>query len=68
LIHNEYNFIFRIANKHPKLQKKWNFIYIRELIIEKSKEIWDMLENYKLKTKLYNKLVLLNFYKKHTIN
>jgi hypothetical protein len=22
LIHNEYNFIFRIANKHPKLQKK----------------------------------------------
>jgi hypothetical protein len=39
LIHHELNFIFKIANKHPKLIKKGNFIYIRDLFINKSFEI-----------------------------
>ena len=68
LIHNELNFIFRIANKHPKLTKKWNFIYVRELIIKKSVIIWNIIKNYKIKTKLYNKLVLIKYYKKHSID
>ena len=64
LIHHEFNFIFRITNKHPKLLKKWNFIYIRELIINKSAEIWEELADYSTKIKLYNKLVFLKLFKK----
>ena len=57
LIHNELNFIFRICNKHNKLLKEGNFIYIRDLIIDKSFEIWTKLEFYKRIIKQYNKLI-----------
>ena len=67
LIHHELNFIFKVANKHPKLSKKWNFIYLRELIIQKSYNLWNLLNDYKQKVKLYNKLVVLPIYKKTEI-
>ena len=67
LIHHELNFIFKVANKHPKLSKKWNFIYLRELIIQKSYNLWELLKNYKQKVRLYNKLALLPIYKKTEI-
>ena len=67
LIHHELNFIFKIANKHSQLTKKWNFIYLRELLIKKSYNIWILLENYKKKVKLYNKLVIFSIYKKTEI-
>jgi hypothetical protein len=38
-IHNELNFIFKVCNKHPKLNKNHNFLYIREVIIDKSSEL-----------------------------
>lgn len=57
LIHHELNFIFKVSNKHPKLSKKWNFIYLRDLMIKKSYLIGKYLEDYKYKMKLYNKLI-----------
>jgi hypothetical protein len=35
-IHHEINFIFKVCNKHPKLGSDGNFIYLREVFIEKS--------------------------------
>ncbi len=67
LIHNELNFIFRVANKHPKLTKKWNFIYIRNLLIDKSYILSKLLEDYKSKVLLYNKLIINPIYKKTEI-
>ena len=67
LIHHELNFIFKVANKHPKLAKKWNFIYLRDLLIKKSYNLWQLLDNYKNKVKIYNKLALLPIYKKTEI-
>ncbi len=63
-IHREFNFIFKVSNIHQKLQKQWNFIYLRDLIINKSLEIWENFANYKMKVKLYNKLVFFEIYKK----
>lgn len=77
LIHSELNFIFRICNKHNKLLKDGKFIYIRDLIIDKSFDIWTRLELYKKIVRQYNKLIiikqvsiiglLLPFSKKQTI-
>lgn len=64
LIHHEINFIFKICNKHPKLIKEAKFIYLRNLIIQKSQEIWKNLEKYKIAISLFNKLI---FYKNITI-
>jgi len=36
LIHHELNFIFKIANKHPKLEKNGKFLLIRDLFLENS--------------------------------
>ena len=59
LIHNELNFIFRICNKHNKLLKEGTFIYIRDLIIDKSFDIWSKLELYKKIVRQYNKLITI---------
>jgi hypothetical protein len=49
-------------NKHPKLLKKWKIIYLRDLIIEKSFDIWDLLKLYKNIVKKYNKLIDIKNY------
>jgi len=64
LIHHEINFIFKVCNKHPKLIKEWSFIYLRNLIIKKSNEIWTNIEKYKIVTEKLNKLI---FYKNITL-
>lgn len=64
LIHHEINFIFKICNKHPKLIKEAKFIYLRNLIIQKSEEIWRNIEKYKIVVLIFNKLI---FYKNITI-
>jgi len=64
LIYHEFNFIFKVSNKHPKLAKKWNFIYLRDLILSKSNNISKTLKEYKNKVNNYNKLIEL---KKFTI-
>ena len=61
-IHNELNFIFKIMNKHQKLLKKWKIIYLRELIIEKSFEIWKLLKLYRVMVIKYNKLIDIKNY------
>ena len=76
-IHNELNFIFKVCNKHPKLNKNANFLYTREVIIEKSSELWTKLEIYKKIIIKFNNLVsiknftivwlLIPIYKKETI-
>ena len=57
LIHHEINFIFRICNKHPKLIKAWKFIYLRNLLMEKSSHIGSNISEYKQLVKVFNKLV-----------
>jgi len=64
LIHHEINFIFKICNKHPQLIKEWNFIYLRNLIIKKSNDIWTNITLYKMSIEKINKLI---FYKNITI-
>jgi len=51
LIHKELNFIFRICKKNHK------FIYLREIIINKSFEIGEKISIYKKIIKKYNKLI-----------
>jgi hypothetical protein len=59
-IHHELNFIFKVCNKHPKLLKNWKFIYLREILIEKSSSLSKKIELYKLMSKKYNSLLLLD--------
>lgn len=62
LIHNELNFIFKICNKHQKLLTNWKFIYLRELVIANSSNIWDYLKLYKAIIKKYNFLIKIKNY------
>lgn len=62
LIHNELNFIFKICNKHQKLIKNWKFIYLRELVISNSSNIWEYLKLYKNIIKKYNSLIKIKNY------
>ncbi len=59
LIHHEINFIFKVCNKHPRLIREWKFIYLRDLIIEKSAEIWENLEKYKVASEKLNTLITI---------
>lgn len=54
-IHHELNFIFKILWKNPKILKNYKFLYIRDLFLENSKEIWKYMELYKKMSKKYNK-------------
>jgi len=57
MIHHEINFLFKIFNKHNRLTKEWKFIYLRNLIIKKSFDIWNDLEKYKILVIQLNKLI-----------
>lgn len=59
LIHNELNFIFRICNTNQRLIKNEKFLYTRDLIINKSLEIWNKIEKYKQIIKIFNKLIFI---------
>lgn len=58
-IHNEFNFIFRICNKNPKLNKIWNFLLLKDIIILKSYNIWQKIELYKKIIIKFNRLILI---------
>jgi len=64
LIHHEINFIFKVCNKHNKLIKEGKFIYLRNLIIQRSSAIWENIALYKHVNKQQNKLI---HYKNMTI-
>lgn len=61
-IHHEINFVFKVCNKHPKLMKHGNFIYMRDIVIQKSKNLWDMVQLYKAMTKKYNTCISIKNY------
>lgn len=59
LIHHELNFIFKVANKHQKIQKDEKFLLIRDLFLENSHNIWKKVELYKNIIKKLNKMLFL---------
>jgi len=59
LIHNEINFIFKVSNKHQKLMKNWNFLYMRDIFLNKSAELWTNIDLYKKIISKYNFLLKL---------
>ncbi len=77
LIHKELNFIFKVCRKNYSLEKNHKFLYVREIIINKSFEIWNKVSLYKNIIKTYNRLIniknytiiwlLIPIYKKETI-
>lgn len=58
-IHHELNFIFKVANKHQKIQKDSKFLLVRDLFLENSFDIWKKINLYKEIIKKFNKLVFL---------
>lgn len=58
LIHHELNFIFKIINKHPEIQKNEKFLLIRDLFLENSSKIWKKIELYKNIIKKFNNLLI----------
>jgi len=59
LIHNELNFIFRICNKHPKLDINWKFLFIKDNIVEKNSILEKNLKIYKKIVKQYNYMIFI---------
>ena len=53
-IHHELNFIFKVINKHPKIQKEWKYLLIKDLFLENSSEIGKKVELYKMIIKKLN--------------
>jgi hypothetical protein len=52
-LHHELNFIFRVCNQHQKLLKDGKFLYIRDLLIERSMGISEKMILYKNIVKKY---------------
>jgi hypothetical protein len=77
LIHKELNFILKLAKKHNDILKDNKFLYIKEIIINKSYDISENVDTYKKIIKKYNKLIniknltilwfLIPLYKKQSI-
>lgn len=63
-IHHEINFIFQVCNKNPKLIKDGNFLYIRDVIMDKSSSISKQIKKYRKATGIYNQSVK---YKNYTL-
>lgn len=59
LIHHELNFIFKVANQHPKIQKDEKFLLIRDLFLDNSYEIGKKIEVYKKVIQLLNRFVTI---------
>jgi len=56
-IHHELNFIFKVANANPRLQKNGRFLLIRDLFLENSHEIGQKMAIYKAIIKKMNRLI-----------
>ena len=61
LIHHELDFLFKIFNKHEKLIRDYKFVYLRDLTINNSFEIWKKINLYKSIVKKYNSFVKINY-------
>ena len=58
-IHKELNFIYKVCSKHPKMMRNNKFIYLREMLIDRSSEIGYRLERYKKQIQTFNKLIFI---------
>jgi len=58
-INHEIRFIYSICVKNKKLNSLWEFNYVKNLIIERNKLIWNQLEQYKKIIVLFNKIILI---------
>ena len=56
-IHHEINFIFQVCNKNPKLLKEKKFLYIRDVMIEKSSQIAGEMKKYRKIIEIYNQII-----------
>ena len=63
-IHHEINFIFQVCNKNPKLLKEKRFLYMRDIMIEKSAYISKEMKKYRKIIEIYNKIIQ---YKNYTV-
>lgn len=61
-IHHEINFIFQICNKNPKLLKEKNFLYLRDVMIQKSAEIGKDIKRYNKIIEIYNRIIDIKNY------
>lgn len=61
-IHHEINFIFQVCNKNPKLLKKKEFLYIRDIMMQKSHQIGIEMKKYKKIIEIYNTLIQIKNY------
>jgi len=55
--HHEINFIFQICNKNPTLLSDKTFLYIRDIIMEKSQKISIEMKKYRKIIEIYNKII-----------
>jgi len=60
--HHEINFIFQVCNKNPELLSNKKFLYIRDVVINRSQEISKMMKNYKKIIEIYNKIIKIKNY------
>lgn len=58
-IHYEIEFLFKVFDKKPKLQKEAKFLYLKDLLLDKTDEIWNFISLYKKIVYKYNKLLAL---------
>lgn len=56
-LHYEIEFLFKVFDKKPKLQKYWKCLYLKDLVIEQSSKIWKNIALYKNIIEKYNFLV-----------
>lgn len=56
-IHNEFNLIFKILNKNPLAMKDGKILYIEDLILESSNDIWKSMDRYKKIIMIYNNYI-----------
>jgi hypothetical protein len=53
-IHNEINFIFKTCEKHRNIQINPIFLYLKDLVYDKSREIWGKMSLYENIIEKYN--------------
>lgn len=56
-IHHEINFIFQVCNKNPELLRNGDFLYIRDVMVEKSSEIAREIKKYRRVIEIHNQII-----------
>lgn len=61
-LHHEMNFIFQICNKNPEILGNKNFLYVRDIVIDKSHEISILMKKYRKIIEIYNNFISIKNY------